>query len=276
MNGKFGIIDNKNFVNIINEFDWIDNYSEIMRAKKNNGYGVINKNSLVVIPFEYERIDIGPGNTFILVKNGKYGFGDINGCLHSKIDNDFDNKLIPSELIRIPDPKKQQILFKVIKDDEQGIMNQNGKILGEIGEYEEIYLPSCGLIRVMGNDKYFYLDMKMKPAFNSKFDEAEDYINNFAAVKTKGKWQIIDLSGKVVFNENCESIERPEDPLFTNDYFLVKTNSGIGLLNQQMAWALTPKYQEIEFHSDGTVHALAEGKQVYIDLKKNKIIWKEE
>ena len=274
--GKFGILDKKNFITIANEFEWVDNYSNLIRAKRNGGYGVINSTGNVIIPFEFERIEKHSGNIFLLVKNGKYGFADASGCYYSNFDYDFDNKLNIEDLIRIPEPNKPNtIYFRILKNGEQSLTNQNGKLLCDLEEYEEIYLPSSGLIRVFKKEKYSFLDLKMKPAFSAKFESAEDFVNDFSIVKKNAKWQIIEKSGNIVFSEPCETIERPENLPYRNQFFIVKTKTGTGLLNQKLKWVIQPEYQEISFPEDDIIHLIREGKQSLYLIDKNKIIWSE-
>ncbi|MFN5182842.1 MAG: WG repeat-containing protein [Bacteroidota bacterium] len=271
--GKFGILDNKNFETIRNEFDWIEDFSENIRAKKNNGYGVINKTGNTIIAFEYERIDKHNSGIFILVKNNKYGFADKKGCLYTAIEFDFDNKLESNELFSIIDQKKQSIYFKLIKDEEQALMNQNGKLLCDFGDYEEIYPPSSGLIRVFSDDVYHYLDLKLKSAFSSKFEDAEDFVEGTAIVKKKGKWMIIDKSGNILFDQNCESIERPENEMYNTEFFIIKNKTGYGVLNKKMNYLILSENEEIDFSNEGYITMFKDGKRNFYDIKKNKFIY---
>jgi hypothetical protein len=266
--GKYGIIDKQNFVNIYNEFEWVDNYGEVIRAKKNGLYGVINKVGEIIIPFEFERIENYNNEIFVVVKSGKYGVMDRSGCYYVNPDYDFDTKWKAADLVNGK-------LVKLYKDDMQALVNLNGKILADFDEYEEIYLPSCELIRYMNNDKYGYNDLKMHPAFKGTFTEAEDFINDKAIVSKKEKYMIIDKSGTVLFNEPCEEIENFSKEGSSQGFFLVTKGGSKGLLSDKLKWIIEPQYQEIEQLSDNYYELKKDGKKLLFDLGQNKIIWSE-
>ena len=271
-NGKYGFIDHNNFISIKNEYDWLDNYSGLIRAKKEKGYGVIDNKGNVIIPFDYERIEPHASGTFLLVKNSKYGFADKTGCLYTMLEYDYDNKLLAEDLIRSSEIKST-IYFKIIMDGEQGLLNDRGRVLAEPGEFEELFLPSSGLIRVFSKDKYYFLDLKFRPVFKEKYEEAEDFINGLSIVKKNNKWQIIDKNGNALFSEVCISVTRPEDTSAYLKYFIVETVTGKGLLNLKMNWLILPEYQELTFQDEKIIRLTKENKQYLFSTEKNKIIW---
>jgi hypothetical protein len=268
--GKYGILDKQNFVSINNDYEWVDDYADFIRAKKNGAYGVITRLGDLVIPFEYERIENYKDIIFIVVKQGKYGFADKTGCLYTKLEFDFDPKLKAADLVYVANKNSVWMDFKLIKDGSQALMNQNGKLLADFDEYEEVYLPSSDLVRVMNNDKYNFLDMKMHPAFKGNFDEAEDFINGFCIVIKKEKYTIIDRTGAPVFTEPCDEIERIEE-----NFFIVTRGGLKGLLDQKLKWILQPEYQEIEKTEDDYFELKKDGKRIVYSLQQNKIIWSE-
>jgi hypothetical protein len=261
--GKFGIIDRQNFINIYNQFEWVDDYGEAIRARKNGFYGVISKTGEVLIPFEFERIEKYTDQVYVVVKAGKYGVMDSSGCYYINPDYDFDPKWKAADLI-------SGNLVKLYEDGSQALISLNGKMLADFDEFEEVYLPSGEFIRYMKRDKYGFNDLKMHAVFKGSFDEATDFVNGFAIVSKKDKNFIIDKTGNSVFAEPNDEIER-----FEQDYFLVTRSGMQGLLDEKLNWLIQPAWQEIARVNDHFFDLKKNGKSALFDLRQNKIIWSE-
>ena len=74
--------------------------------------------------------------------------------------------------------------------------------------YDDVYSFSEGMSKVLGNDKFGFMDKTGKLVIDFKYDYAEDFHERFAAVSTggiwdydeyvDGKWGFIDTTGEVV------------------------------------------------------------------------------
>jgi WG containing repeat len=272
--GKFGIIDKNNFLNIKIEYEWIDEFNELMRAKKNGFYGVITNQEQLVLPFEFERIETTKCNAFLVIKNGKYGFADFSGCLITAIENDFDNKLQPDELCKISNSNDKQLYFKLMRDGEEGIINQNGKVIVEPGEFLSVKLPSEGILCGNRKENFEYFNLKLEKIIRQAYAEAEPFTNGKAIVRKKGQSFIIDKNGKEMFSDGCEQIERQTDE--NGKIFFIVTKNGLkGLVSNELKWLILPEFTEIKLYLSGYFELQKDSKNMLFSIAQNKIIWRE-
>jgi hypothetical protein len=208
-NGKYGFVNKDGKIHPA-EFDWVSDFNEnkIAIYKQNNLYGLVNRKGEKILEANYEQILRSKNEIYILVKNNLYGFYHSRGCYISQITFDF-YKEKPTEFYT------DGSIFKLIKKSEVSLMDGNGKQLVELGNFEEIGFPKCGLIKVKRKNKYGYLDSKLNISIPAKYDNAEDFNNSVAIVKLKGRNIIIDIAGKEIFSTE-EALEK-----ISKHYFMI-------------------------------------------------------
>lgn len=208
-NERFGYVDKKGDPVIPFLYEWAESFKySLARVKYNSKFGLINKRGEFVLQPVYDRIEPQEKGVYIVYKNNQYGFADSTGCLLSDViyinpENEKNSDLTDGRWLRL------------ITEDDQNLMNKNGKKLAADEEYEEMYLPQNGLIRVSLNDKYGYINSKGKLSIKNVFDEAEDFADSVATVKKRNEWQIINLSGTALFSVKTNELERLNDKWFS-------------------------------------------------------------
>lgn len=68
---------------------------------------------------------------------------DQSGCYYQNLEFDFDAKYQVDDLLHDSD----NLLIKLYLGKNKALINKNGKKLCDFEEFDEIYFPSCGLIR---------------------------------------------------------------------------------------------------------------------------------
>jgi hypothetical protein len=200
-NGKYGFVSKNGFVQKA-EFEWISDFDEKNFAivKENNGYGIINSQGLKMLDAAYDLVLKAPKNIFIVVKNSLYGFFSGEGCYFTQVSYDF-MKEKPSEFYTNGN------ILKLVKKNEQALMDKNGKLSVDFGTFDEISFASDGLIRVKKKNKYGYTDRKLSMTIPAKFEKAGDFSDSLAIVSLKDKNMLINTSGKEVF-QTAGNIEK--------------------------------------------------------------------
>src|SRR6202008_4818460 len=90
--------------------------------------------------------------------------------------------------------------LRLITEEYQDLAEINGKRFFENENYEEVYIPKDGLIRVFTNDKYGYADEKTKIVIKPVYDEAADFDEGAAIVKKKENWLLINKANKTLYS----------------------------------------------------------------------------
>jgi len=193
-NGKYGFVLKNGYIQKA-EFDWISDFNEnnIAVIKQNNFYGLINSQGKKILEPQYDQILKAPKNIFILVKNSIYGFFNGDGCYLSAMAFDF-LKEKPAEFYTNGN------VLKLLRKNEEALMDLNGKLSMEFGTYDEINFASNSLIKVKKKNKYGFIDKKLNVVIPYKYEQAGDFLDSLAVVKLKNKSILINTAGKEIFS----------------------------------------------------------------------------
>ena len=91
--------------------------------------------------------------------------------------------------------------IRVIKNGKWGMLDKNGKILGDI-EYNSISPFYEGISRVEKDGKFGYVDEKFNFIVKPKYDYGYYFTNGFAIVKNNNKAGFINKKGKEILTPN--------------------------------------------------------------------------
>jgi hypothetical protein len=244
-NEVYGYIDKNGYTLVPFIFDWAENFKNgFARVKKDNRYGVINQDGQYVLLPYFDRIDEEENGIFMVFKNSLYGFFDNSGCSLSQINNTL-----------IDGAEKKEYTdgnwMKIVSDEEQNLMNKNGKLLSEKSAFDEIYLPKNGLFRFMQEDKYGFLSLKNKITIKPIYDEAIDFNDSICIARKKNTQYIINTKGEILFQVKTTSLEKIAKDLFVylsennekiycnksgNMLFSCKRENPTLLLNRFLIW----------------------------------------
>lgn len=210
---KYGYVDRKGHPVISFLYDWAESFKlSLARVKFNNKFGLINKSGEFVLSPVYDRIDEPVNGVYVIYKNNFYGFADSIGCLLSEVNNLNASNEKATELTNGK-------WMRLILEDEQFLMNKNGKLLSEKEPYEEIYIPRYGLSKVFINDKYGFVNERNKPVIKPIYDDVEDFEDSICIVKKKDVFSVIDIYGTVLFSIKTNALEKlsPDFFMYTDE-----------------------------------------------------------
>ncbi len=243
-NNLYGFIS-KNGLGSKAKYQWISDFDEYKSAivKYNNFYGIINKNDSLLLPPVYDLVIKASNNTFIVVRNNKYGFFDGKGCFISGIEYDFKKELPPHYYTNGK-------LFKLLKSFaygrvvKQALMDANGRITLDYDSNQEVNFAQCGLIKVKRKGKYGFLDRKLNLVIPCKYDNALDFEDSLSICDLKSESILINLKGDLIFKTKGD-IEK-----ITPGYFWVKEEEGNLLLNKKGS-TLYDRIESFQLSQDG-------------------------
>ena len=261
LNGKYGVL-NKNNHRFKNTWEWVSAADEnnCITVKQNNLFGVITTSDEIVIAPKYDYVTNCGNHIYLLVKNDLYGFYNIKlKCFITDCEYNYNKALLPNYYTNGK-------LFKLLKNEEEAIANENGKFVINYGKYTEIDFFKYGIMRVKKNNTYIFLDLKFNPLFNDEFNEASDFEDNAAIVSKKNKNCLIDRSNKILYTSVTGTIN-----YLNSNLYLITENNLHGLLNQKGKILLSAEYTAIEKISN-TLLRCEKNKQVYLyNLSLNKL-----
>lgn len=228
--GKWGFVDTTGKLVIPQEWDsvsynWDDGLCVVRRNEK---YGAIDQQGQLVIPCRWEDLDTfmdgytiaSEGSTHHLMDTagnikmsttGKYVYvkSDQWIAAYNSFDNeggllDYDgNVLIPrkwSDLQAYGENLMRLGRKNGDGDTFYGLMDmETGRLVANV-EWEG--LQKCnndGYYRVERDGLYGYMNAEYQVFVEPQYEEAMLFTEGFACVKEAGRWQIIDLTGEVVY-----------------------------------------------------------------------------
>ena len=206
----------------------------------------------------FDRIGVLKENRAIVSKDGKYGY--VNREAKIVIDlkrNEFSNYFQFAQF--------ENGHAKVFKQDRYALMDSLGEnilpaIFTGIGAYGE-------LIPVSKGDGWGYADTKVRLKIKYNYDYAYPFINSIAIVELDGFSGLINLSGEEITPINFEELTR-----IAFDYFIFKSDSGVGLLNSKGEKAIDQTFLRISEIGNGLIRCENEEEIMYYDITKNELI----
>lgn len=234
---KYGLVDVYNTA-LQAQWDWISDVdtNSIVVEKQKNQFGLMNINEQIILATEYDYIAPCQNEIYLVVKNNLYGFyNSKEKCFVTPIDYDY-NPAFPANYYT------NGKYFKLIKDDEVALVDANGRYSINFGTYTNLYFAKCDIIRIQKNNKYGFVDRKLKAVTNVEFELAQDFENDIAIVSKKGTSQLINTQGKPIFTI--------KDGRITNDliglYYKTSFNELNGIINYKGEVLLNTEYTNIE------------------------------
>lgn len=212
-NGLYGYIS-KNGTKSKAEFEWISDFDteQIALFKQNGKFGLLNSAGKKVLEPQFDLILKTSHHLYTVVLNNLYGFFNLKqNCFQTSVTYEFQ-KDKPVEYYT------NGRTFKLLKKNEQALMDENGGLLVNYGACEETGFFTDGLIRLKRKGKYGFVDKKLVQVIPFKWDEATDFSNGNAIVKSKENYSIIDTQGLEIFSSPA-----PIEKLSKN-YFVTTTS----------------------------------------------------
>jgi hypothetical protein len=195
------------------------------------------------------------------VKNKKCGFIDENGKSVIPINYPFQESLISNTYFKNG--------YVVLKQKTKSVLLDSLGTKISFSGFEDLGLPSEGIIPVKKNKKWGFSDMKGKLKIPCSYSKAGSFENGFAKVKLNKSAGVIDSAGRIIVPFIYE------DVIEENKYFLASREGKTALISKEGSQLLAPDYERIEFLSDKIVSATDDKNILYLNLLTGKIIWEQ-
>lgn len=249
-------------------YDWGENFHEGRAAvlnEKKAKWGFIDKNGILVIPAIYDKVYFFSEGLAFVKKKGKYFYIDLDGNI--KID-----KILPSNNLNfhfsdgiawIWDKKKGYVAI-----------DKSGHHLFNIDEFYRYKVDAFhdGLSRIEKRaykdfkDIYTYgfIDKIGAQVIDFKYDDAKNFSEKIAAVKSGNKWGMIDAKGKLIIPLVYDDIKSSSEGLVA-----VKNKGKWGFVNHDGKEVIPCKYDEVESFSEDFAVVRIKNNYGYIDKYNN-------
>lgn len=257
LNEKFGLLNSAGKYAIEPEYEELIYIStNLLKASKNGKWGVITDHGKIVLPFEYDAIGEFSQHLALIAQNGKCGYVNEKGEIAIPMKFAYTPSLLNTGQFN-----GGYVLMKV-KTKHQ-VIDTLGAVLPVAG-FEDIRLPSFGLMPVKKNKNWGYANLSGKIVVPCKYEDAQSYENGFALIREKGLYGMLDTTGKTIVAPLYDGIAQK------SQNFIVKKNNLYGMLNSSGNLVLPCIYTNIEFLSPTIIKVSEEEKFSYINLATPK------
>jgi hypothetical protein len=251
LSSQYGLVDIHNKT-LQAQWDWISDVDTNSNAivKKKDKFGILNVKGQLILPPEYDYLTHCQNEIYLVVKNNLYGFyNSQEKCFVTSVEYNYNSTFKPSYYTN----GKQ---FKLLKDNEVALVDANGRYSINFGTYSNLFFAKCDIIRIQKNNKYGFVDRKLKSITLIEYDKATDYENNIAIASKGSSSFLIDKAGKIIYTIKNGEIMNEE-----NSLFIVKQNELIGLVNSEGKSLLNIEFESINLIKD----------QLYVCMKNNEL-----
>jgi hypothetical protein len=260
---QYGLVDITNKA-LNAHWEWISDVDSnlITVVKKNNKFGLMSLDESLILPADYDYITNCQNEIYLLVKNNLYGFYNVQDkCFITAIAYNYNTSFAPSYYANGK-------YFKLIKGDEVALVDANGRYSINFGIYTNLFFAKCDIIRIQKNNKYGFVDRKLKGITAVEYDKAFDYLNNLAITYKGNVCYLLNKTGGVTY-----SIIDGEIKTIANSLFEIKLNNSYGLLDQEGKPLLNPDYESIA-HIYNELYTCVKNDAIYLFNSKTKSITK--
>lgn len=233
----YGLVSSQN-IRLEAEWEWVSNVdtNQILIVKKDKKYGLINTNNTTVLNIDYDYITPCQNGIYLIVKNNLYGFYNaLQSCFITSIEFNYITNYTPNDYTNGK-------YFKLHKNEEVALIDANGRYSIPFGMYSNLFFAKCDIIRIQKNNKYSFVDRKLKPITTQEFDKATDFENNIAIVKKSSNSMLLNQTGSIFYTIKNGDIVKINETC----YKTINENGLIGLINSNGETLLQNEYNFLE------------------------------
>ncbi len=263
LSSLYGLVDINN--NILSaQWDWISDVDSnfIAIVKKKNQFGLMNVEGQIILATEYDYLTHCRDEIYLTVKNNKYGFYNVKEkCFMTSLDYNYNSSYDANYYTNGKS-------FKLIRENEVALADANGRYSITFGTYSNFFFAKNDIIRIQKNNKYGFVDRKLKAVTAVEFDKAKDFENNYAIVTKGPNTSVIDKSGKIIFTLKNADLTSAGD-----GYYVVKQNDLLGLIDPYGKQLLNIEFETIE-HLHPHFYLCGKTEELYLFNPLTKILKK--
>lgn len=199
---------------------WYYPTEDIIRVKKDTGWGFIDMDGQTIIPFIYKSLGPCINGHIAFFENNKWGYINKQGVIvleatfdetgvwndqlywarkdgHYQLYNYNHEVVLDEGWQKIIPPTDGQAAVKT-SEGWNYIEDNFVTILQLPAEYERVTLFTHEYARVNRKGKWGYINRTGDEAIRCAFDKAEPFCEELAAVRINGRWGYIDTGGQLV------------------------------------------------------------------------------
>lgn len=220
-NGKYGFVSKSGFIYQA-QFDWISDFNSDRVAifRINNKFGLINSEGKILLESKYDQILTASNSIYLPIVKDFYGFYSSKNCFLTSISFRY----IKEKPVQY---YTNGFVFKLIKKNQEALMDENGSLIIKFGEYDEFNFLANELMRVRKDTKYGYLNKQNQIALPFIYDKATDFMDSLATVKINDTYFLINNFGEIIYSSQS-MINK-----FSTHYFQVNISDKISILNSK-------------------------------------------
>lgn len=215
-------------------------------------YGLIDKTGKLVLPVEYDGIQVYPNGFYAIRKNGKEGLTDAAGTVIMPLDYDAIKYCSDS------------LLFSACKDGKWGYFDSNGQNVISM-QYDEAGSFCHGLAAVSKDGKYGFINEKGETVIPFKYQTGGEFsTSGYACIYQDSAYLIIDRAGNTIhkINDCTNWISHGDDLVYYNigknklkvidlhtlDENVINCNSTIFIpFNSNSEWIITTRLSKRKY-----------------------------
>lgn len=258
---KYGLIDLSGGFSIrplFEEIVWID--QQLVKAENSESkWGILNVRGDTLTPFLYDYIGEYSTRRALVVKAGKCGFVNDSGVVVIPLNYTYSPSLKSDGYFN---GAYQPIRSKgkpVLIDTAGTVYNFPGAL--HVGAYAE------GLIPLIKNKKWGYVDIQNKTRIPFRYDNAESFRMSLAEVQLKKLSGVIDTTGNYIVTPLYEDLE------IRSFGIVVKKDNRFGILKHNGLLILPCEYDAID-EVNAMILKLSRGeKYSYLNIQTGKFVY---
>jgi hypothetical protein len=227
--------------------------TEFYPIRDNGLWGFADSTGSVLIPCEYEWVEIFQEGAAAVGKNGKAGF-----------INKRNKSLVAVQYDEVSSFRKGVAVVEL--DQKFGLVDKAGFVIVPV-EYDAIYEFSEGRAGVERNGKHGYIDQTGKEVVRCMFEKGGDFSGGLAYVQDSTGYGFIDRYGKIVVPTIYEWVGK-----FNNGIARVQKNDLFGLIDAEGKYITACEYEFIGEFNDNRALVVQEGRCGYINRAGELVI----
>lgn len=217
-------------------YDGVGYFLDYFMVKNNDKFGLLDENQKVILPIEYEGLDVFHEpylRTVIVKKGGKYGLIRIDSTLKTiaEVPIEYDDIWVEPETFKV----------KVKLGENIDYYYENAPYFGM--EYNDVrYFENSRMFSIKKNGKWGIALENKTVIIPPKYDKITLVGKNDFMVQRNGKWGLVDSRGKFKIPAAYIAYEYLDE---WGVFFVAKSETQWGIMSPRIGVVLDAKYQEI-------------------------------
>lgn len=161
---KYGLLNSKGkfIIDFNNNYSFVGVENGLIYVIQNNLYGVVNDQNEIVVPIEYEELDIKKQGIIIAKRNNKYGI--------TTKENKILVPFIYDNIFSFAQNEFENTFYVIVsKDNKNGIIDENNKFIVPLSKTDLVFVTIKSIGIKKGN-KYNLVDHNLKPIVPNDFE----------------------------------------------------------------------------------------------------------